>query len=279
MIAGVFHAALVVCLKLLQVLHAERDIAVPTECHCIFLLAFACADISRVCGLALVTFVALPVVASDSTLIAVPGSATKLVATDELSIAFDLTTESSSFSGAKKEADALVERISKELQPDYAGRASVSSEVAVLRQKRISWSSKAKKLSHRVTVTIQGFQGDLPDKAIKILDQLLAVDPRLELTDLEGRLSDEEAASVRSELLTAALQDAQQKAAILATEAGKRVSSPRLINAAPGYSPSDSQLVERVVVYARSFNVSADLVGEIEMSVEIVAEYVALPAS
>ncbi len=46
MIAAVSHAALPVRLKLLHVLHAERDTAVSTKCHCPLLLTSACADIA-----------------------------------------------------------------------------------------------------------------------------------------------------------------------------------------------------------------------------------------
>ena len=231
-------------------------------------------------GLAIIALPVFSATASEGVVIAVPGSATKVVTTDELSISFDVSTESASFSGAKSEADTLVASVKDELEHDYPGRVHVSSQINVLKQKKISWSSKAKKLDHRVTVTIGGFQKDLPDQAVRVLDKLLALDPRLELTDMEGRLSEDKTAQVRAELLTAALQDAYRRASALAEEAGQRISAPRVINAAPGYSVSryGNQFVDEfVTTYASSFYVTTELVGEAQMSMELVAEYVTTP--
>lgn len=238
---------------------------------------FSCIGIH---GVLLLTAVATGFAAEPNvSIIAVPGSATTLVSTDELVITFSLVTEASSFSDAKTAADNLVERIKSELD-DFADRAHVDSQVLVLRQKKISWSSKAKRLSHRVTVTIGGFEQSLPSQAVVVLDRLLALDGRLELTDMEGRLSDEKTARMAGEVLAAALRDATLRAGVLARETERRVSAPRVINAARRYSVSNlgaSYLAEGITIHDRSFTAMADLVGEVEVSMQLVAEFSTLP--
>lgn len=236
---------------------------------------------STFCGLMLVLLGASSASYSATATVAVPGSASRTVTTDELSIVLALPTEGESFADAEREADDLVQRITSRLDSDFPGRVQIDRQVAALRQKRISWSSKAKKLDHRVTIRIGGFQDDLPGEAVAILDALLALDSRLEATDMEGRLSDDKAANVRAELLVAALRDAHRKADALAKEAGYRVQHLRVVNAAPGYRSSGygDFIAESIVVQSRAFRMTADLMGAIEMSVQLVAEYETVPTN
>jgi uncharacterized protein YggE len=223
---------------------------------------------------------------ADTAIITVSGHAAQTVLTDELRITLEMSTESATFAGAKGEADAVANRIRSELATVHSGFIHVSTHIQVLKQKKISWSSKAKKLTHSFDVTLRDIDQNLPELAASIVDTVLKLDSRLAVSDLVGVISDIKQAEVRSNLLATAVQDARSSATVLAAEADLEVLRPKAIHVTPGYVPYGHNVydsfapgIAEAVSINRGFTVYGALVDEQQVSVNLVVEFETRPAN
>ncbi len=213
----------------------------------------------------------------ESRLITVSGKAHATVPTDELLIKFNLTTEGESFTAALKDADATVMRVRDALVTERQGPVLVESEVQVIAQKRITWGSKTKKLDHHLTLKVTDVEGELADLAMRMVDTVLALDPELALLEMRGVLSASARTDVRTSLLAAAMDDARRSASVMADKAGLILLPPRTIHPpglTGGYHGSLEERVSVVSSYSSvGFRVSSNLVGSVNVDVELVVQY------
>ena len=210
-------------------------------------------------------------------LITVSGQAQVNIPTDRLKVQFRLSTEGESFSAALDEAGRVLDLIRETLKTERQGPVLVESQVLVLAQKKITWGSKTKKLNHRLTLTVGDVEEGLTDLAMRIVDQVLALDPELELFEVRGELSESKRAAVEKALLADAMEDARQSAEELAARAGLRLLPPAAILPEGSWQArrGDSYLRESVSVvsFAPGIRVSTDLVGTVEVSLGLDVEY------
>ena len=213
-----------------------------------------------------------------SGIISVPGQSTELVTTDALKITLDLATQGTSFSAAKREADDVATKLQVVLESLNPGTVTVHSQFVVLKHKKISWSSKAKRLDHRITIVVEDAKSALSDVAVTVVDKALASDPRLAVSELIGQISDKKTATVRADLLARAVKDCRRKAEVLADGAGLRVTDVVAVSAVPGYGlRSDFDGIQESIAFlsvrGRSFTATSRVVDELELRVDLVAQF------
>lgn len=157
-------------------------------------------------------------------LIYVDGQAKITMAVDSFDVAFDFDVSRGSYDEGRKEAEEIAGKVQSSLKDLQFGRIEVIRGWDLIKQDRISLTSKAKQLSNILRIRVVGFpEGKLHESVAKIVDRTLAVNGAIGLRSISVNLSDEAEKKAQDEALAKAVTALESKARLVAEGLGKKV--------------------------------------------------------
>jgi uncharacterized protein YggE len=234
------------------------------------------------CMLSCSTFMHALAGESNSGKIVTPGFAGRLVPADVLVVEFEMETEATSFTDAKRSADGVRESLEHLEITGAKGPITVDYDLGSLKQQSIYWK-KGSKAEHQFKMTVAGVEGNHAEMVADIIDQALALDAKITVSSVNAELSDVKYAKAYRELLAEATVSARVNADAIAAASGLQVINPLAIYAAQVPS-SEFDLYESVTVSSRArshrrkkFQVYAAIDPKIEITVELTGVFEAQP--
>ncbi len=218
-------------------------------------------------------------------LIYVEGEAKITVPVDSFSISFDFDVERPSFEEARKESEAIAAKVEESLKGLSFKKIEVIKGWDLIKQNRISLTSKAKLLSNVLRIHISGFpEGKLHESVALAVDHSIAVSGALGLRSVEVDLSDELEQTKKGEVISKALQTLDVNAKSIASGLGKKVVSvkrafisneqnmPQTTEAYDGYAFKQARFSSPIVIQ-KSFKVAAQVPEAMEIHSQVSGTY------
>jgi hypothetical protein len=215
-------------------------------------------------------------------IVRVPGSATRTVAPDRVSIVFQLPTESESFSLAEREGAEVIALI-RQVLPDSCKADPNRHDLIVIQQERVAWHSKGKKLEHRFEVVCSVGEDSVRIDSARIVDAVLPLHKKLTVVEMAVALSRETEIQVERELLAEAARDAFANARAAADGTGSAVDHVRAVIASPTCQPTERKVrYEQIGVLTKGrgpfrvrdpFSVESDVSAAVTYQVDVEGEF------
>ena len=162
----------------------------------------------------------------------VQGSATRIVPPDTARIEFAYGTERGSFTAAYAEAHDLLLRMAGVL-PQSCSLEITNHRIDLLKQKRIAWHTKGKKLEHRFDIACSVTGESLHQVVASAVDAILPIDRNLTVSQIDAGLSAEAQSRLAAQLISEAAGNALRLAEAAADGAKGHIGHLRGIAVAP----------------------------------------------
>ena len=196
----------------------------------------------------------------------------------QLEVVFELPIGAASFEDSIKSAEAMRQRIFEVLSTKDFSPLEVSLDLSLFRQRAIAWR-KGKKIEHRFIAKASELDpGELLASAARLLDLVLPLDQNLTVATLRSSAPEEAIHLALEKAIALATDDAQQRALLIAREAGVKLGQLKYITHThtPEYASGLYDLEELVVLGANfrdPFRVTANLATEIRVATGILVVY------
>ena len=219
-------------------------------------------------------------------LIYVQGEASRSVPVDGARLTWTFPTEKGSFTDAGEAGRAIVDQIQKNLGELQGPNVSVIYGWDLLRQSKISWSTKGRRVDHKLVVELETIPpGKLHELVAQAIDRSLQTSDKLELEHVEVYLTDAKEQEAKTALFKEASKIALANAQGIASAFGSQLVGPRYVFASSNVSTDPRHLdsngyasqAEAAASYSlslkKSFKVNADLPDRMELSVSVVGAF------
>jgi uncharacterized protein YggE len=163
-------------------------------------------------------------------LIYVDGQAKVTAQVDSFDIAFDFDVARGSYDEGRKEAEEFAIKTENALKDLQFKQIEVIRGWDLIRQDRISLTSKAKQISNILRIRVVGFPtGKLHESISKVIDRTLAVNGAIGLRSVSVDLSPEAETKANDEALAKAVAALETKAKLVAEGLGSKVVAAKQI--------------------------------------------------
>lgn len=221
-------------------------------------------------------------------LVYLQGDAELAVPVDGFELKFSWEVDKESFDKGREVTAQTIEKIRKNVTALGTAKVEIIHGWDVVRQARISFGAKGRKLTNAVSVRVTGFpEGKLYEWITKIIDSTLAADSNIELQDLEVFLSGAKEQAARREVTAQAVKNLKDNAATSIGALGKSVTGPKQIfvsgeapvpmGRAAGYG-GDGMYQEKIALRSavniqKSFKVQAQIADQIKLNARVTGVY------
>lgn len=219
-------------------------------------------------------------------LIVAEGEASLSVPINEFRISFTFDIEKGSFDEARIESKRISERIGQVLKELNIPRSEVVEGWNLIKESKISFGSKGRKLSNIITITVEDIpKGKLHEFLGKIIDNVLAIDRSIVLDDIEIDITDAIDRAKKQEALSKAVEALESNAMKIAQSLGRKISSPKRVfvssreslekigkSESYDYSYSFTQEYAKPV-FRKGFKVKGQIVDHIYITANVIGIY------
>lgn len=220
-------------------------------------------------------------------LLSAQGDAEVSVPVNTFNIYFGFEANKASFDEGRSSSDEIIKNITSKVNALKAGEVQIIRGWDLVRQERISFGAKGRKISNRLIIKVKNFQqGKMHELIAKIIDQSLAVSGDVVLENLEVSISEDVETTAKQQALKNALTALQANADRSAETLGKRRGDPKNISLwedAPMGGPRMEYMsmamgeqdagLRKMVNIQKSFNVQAEIVDHVKIKVRVYGLY------
>jgi hypothetical protein len=208
----------------------------------------------------------------DRNLIFVEGSASQTVAVSGFKIEADFNESKRTFLLASQSSFDIISEIQGVLTSAGLTSVKVSKGWDLVKQNTLSFESKAKKISNKITISVNNYpEGELHQTIAKVLDLTLKASNKITIKNIEVFLSEETEKEVKEKLTLNAISEMTKSAEAIAASLGKKsVEAKRVfyhtnIPNRNYHNESYSGIIKSKVSYNRKFKVNSEIVDQIKL--------------
>lgn len=227
----------------------------------------------------------------ERNLIFIEGEATITVPANGFRLTFGFDVDKGSFVEANKESTRIIDAISGHVKGLGLSNVEVIKGWDVLRQAKISFGQKGRKLFNKLTIEVTNYpEGKLHELISKIVDMGLSVSDLVSLEDASVFVTDDVESKKKEEVLGLALKALQSNAVRAAEAVNKKISAPKRIFVTneqqvgeykhryamsydSAYEKSAKMELNQFVNIQKSFRVNAQIVDQIKLSAKVAGIY------
>lgn len=222
----------------------------------------------------------------ERNLIFVEGEAEITIPINGFSLTFAFDIDKSSFDEASQESARIIDKISAQAKALGLSDVEIIKGWDVVKQAKISFASKGRKISNRLSVRVLNFPaGQLHELIAKMIDQSLSADGSVALEEVNIFISEELENQKKEEVSTKALKALDSNAARIASALGRKLIAPKRVfvtseeeiyrdeslHEAKYY---DQSLLSRSPIsIQKSFKVEAQIVDHMKLSAKVSGIY------
>ncbi|MDD5217573.1 MAG: SIMPL domain-containing protein [Candidatus Omnitrophica bacterium] len=163
-------------------------------------------------------------------LIFVEGMAEITVPINAFSLVFGFDIDKISFNDARSDSERIIEKISSNIRAMDIPNVEIIRGWDLVKQAKVSFMSKGRKISNRVTVKVVDFPaGKMHELIARMIDDSLAVDNAVFLEDVDIYVTEEIQNQKKQEVLTEALKTLKANAERSAEALGSKVAGPKRV--------------------------------------------------
>jgi hypothetical protein len=213
-------------------------------------------------------------------LIFAEGSAEIVIPVNNFEIQFGFDIQKGSFNEASQESNGIFDTIEREIKSLGLSDVEIIKGWDLLKQAKISFGSKGKKISTKVTIKVRNCpQGQLHSIIAQVIDRALAVNNAIVLENINVFIDDKIEQEKKQEVIESALKKLNTNAARIAVSLGRKVISPKRVYVTSKEVVSDTMdlkqafydysIAARKIEIRKSFKVDAEIADYIEVSATV----------
>lgn len=226
-------------------------------------------------------------------LIFVEGVSELTVPVNGFSLTLDFDLEKASFNEAHQRAQGIIAAIQSMTSKLGLKEVEIIKGWDLVRQYKISFGSKGKKISNRLIIKVKNFpEGKLHDMLASMIDQSLAVDEAISLVDVNVFLTDELENMKKEEVVQEALKNLHSNAGKAAQAVQRTMSMPKRVfvtseasvqeqedSSRANYGYGSEVLAEqafasrKIISVQKSFKVQSQVTDQIKMIAKVAGIY------
>lgn len=214
-------------------------------------------------------------------LIFVEGTSEIVIPVNNFGIRFGFDIQKGSFNEASQESNRIFDAIEKEIKTLGLSDVEVIKGWDLLRQAKISFSSKGKTISTKATIKVKNCpQGKLHTILAQVIDKALAIDSAIVIEDINVFIENKTEQEKKQEVIEDALKKLNSNATRIANSLEKKIISPKRIYATSGEPAADKlepkedrydgySSMQKCITIRKSFKVNAEIVDHMEISATV----------
>lgn len=215
-------------------------------------------------------------------LIFVEGKSSIVVPVDGFKVRFGFDVEKSAFSEASERSNQIVAEIEKNVKGLGLSNIEIIKGWDLLKQAKISFGSKGKEISNKLTVTVKNYpKGQLHEMMAKTIDAGLVVDGSIVVEDIGVFISEKVENTEKEKVVEEALKALESNAMRTANALGRKVLARKRIYVTSEKIADESIAFEKgfyrnsyaKVAIRKSFKVNAEVVDHIRISATVTGIY------
>lgn len=216
-------------------------------------------------------------------LIFVDGKAEVTVPVNGFDLIFGFDIEKGSFAGSERSSRDVIEKIKKDVQTLKLTNVQFLQSWDLVKQAKISFSTKGRKISNQLTVRVTDFPaGKMHELIAKIIDLSLEADSNLALEDVKVFLTNESEVAAKKAATEQALANLQANAAKTAEKIGRQLTDPKrifvtsdyqVIQADGGPHQAEMMRMANFVSVQKSFRIEAQIIDTMTVSSQVSGIY------
>ncbi|MFH2138777.1 MAG: SIMPL domain-containing protein [Candidatus Omnitrophota bacterium] len=213
-------------------------------------------------------------------LIFVEGTSEIIIPVNNFEIKFGFDIQKGSFNEASQESNRIFDAIEKEIKTLGLSDVEVIKGWDLLRQAKISFGSKGKTISTKVTIRVKNCpQGKLHTMIAQVIDKALAIDSAIVLENINVFIDDKTEQEKKQEVTENALKKLNSNATRIANSLEKKITSPKRVYITSGESLADKleekealydySSMQKCITIRKSFKVDAEIVDYMKISATV----------
>lgn len=180
-------------------------------------------------------------------LIFVDGQAEVTVPVNGFSLTFHFDVNKGSFDESRQESQKIIDNIKLSLDQLGIKDYELIQGWDMVRQSKISLSSKGRKITNNVIVKVKNFpRGQLYSQVAALIDRIITANDSMELVEINVFVTEENEQKARQDVLAKAVQNLDRNAAQIAQSLGRKMTSVKRIYTAQGGSIDRGQMYQEM---------------------------------
>ena len=206
-------------------------------------------------------------------LIFVDGQAEATVPVNGFSLIFHFDVNKGSFDEGRQESQKIIDNIKLSLEQLGIKDYELIQGWDMVRQAKISLSSKGRKITNNLIVKVKSFpSGQLYAQAALLIDRVIAANDSMELVEINVFVTEENEQKARQDVLAKAVQNLDRNAAQITQALGRKITGIKRIYTAQGRAIDQGQMYQGNYDFREEHKFLAKSLISVQKSFKVPAE-------
>ncbi len=206
-------------------------------------------------------------------LIFVDGQAEVTVPVNGFSLTFHFDVNKGSFDEGRQESQKVIDNIKLSLDQLGIKDYELIQGWDMVRQAKISLSSKGRKITNNVIVKVKNFlRGQLYSQVAALIDRIITANDSMELVEINVFVTEEIEQKAKQDALAKAVQNLDRNAAQIAQASGRKITGVKRIYTAQSGGIDRGQMYQGMVEFREERDFLAKSIISVQKSFKVPAE-------